>query len=274
MVILDQEKEGTVDHEWTPTKKYICLLGICSALKYLHSKGILHRDLKPENILIDEEYFPKVCDFGLSRCFPESLSKSLNVSATGKIGTPLYMAPELMRNGEKYGPGVDVYAFAILAYEIVTGKTPFYELGKNIDILTLGKKVRKDIRPSLPDDIPENMQDLLQRCWSQDPKERPSFNEVFQLLSSDFSYSPEDVDNDEIENYLEMIAYSSENKKTKSIKVDDKIINDCLKISRGKLEKASSLSDIFTSACKEGNVEIVEYLLSNKSIDVNTIIVI
>ena len=273
MVILDQEKEGTVDHEWTPTKKYICLLGICSALKYLHSKGILHRDLKPENILIDEEYFPKVCDFGLSRCFPESLSKSLNVSATGKIGTPLYMAPELMRNGEKYGQGVDVYAFAILAYEIVTGKTPFYELGKKIDLLTLAKKVKKGIRPSLSDDIPENMKDLLQQCWSQDPKERPSFDEVFQLLSSDFSYSPEDVDDDEIKDYLTMIADSSENEKRRS-KVDDKTINDCLDISRGKFEKASSLIDVFTSACKEGNVEIVEYLLSNKSIDINSKIVI
>lgn len=272
--ILDQEKEGTVDHEWTPSKKYICLLGICSAMKYLHLKGVLHRDLKPENVLIDDEYFPKVCDFGLSRCFPESLSKSMNLAVTGQIGTPLYMAPELLDDEEKYGTGVDVYAFSILAYEIVAGKQPFYELGKDLNAITLRQKVLNGDRPSLSDDIPENMQKLLQRCWSQNPNERPSFDEIFQLLSSDFSYSPEDVDEDEVNNYLEMIDDSLEKEENKSNKINDKIFNDCLEISRRKLEKASDLIDIFASACEEGNIEIVEYFITNKLIDINTIIVL
>ena len=54
---------------------------------------------------------------------------------TGKIGTPLYMAPELMMDEEKYGPGIDVYAFAILAYEIVSGKEPFAVRGKPIKLV-------------------------------------------------------------------------------------------------------------------------------------------
>ena len=142
-------------------------------------------------------------------------------------------------------------------------------MGKDVNATTLRRKVLKGYRPSLSADIPKNMQNLLQRCWSQDPNERPSFDEIFQLLSSDFTYSPEDVDEEEVENYLEMIGDSSEKEKNKS-----KIINDCLEISRRKLEKTSDLIDIFDSACEEGNIEIVEYFISNKLIDINTKIVL
>lgn len=94
--ILDDEKLGVAEFDWDATKKYICLLGISNAMKYLHSCGILHLDLKPENILIDQNYNPKICDFGLSRCFPENFTQSTKLSSQGQIGTPLYMAPELL----------------------------------------------------------------------------------------------------------------------------------------------------------------------------------
>lgn len=71
-------------------------------MRYLNSHGIIHRDLKPENILIDSNYYPRVCDFGFSRCFPESLSKSIKLTMTGEIITPLYMARELLRGEERY----------------------------------------------------------------------------------------------------------------------------------------------------------------------------
>ena len=54
--------------------------GITDAMRYLHLHNILHRDLKLENVLVDENYYPKVCDFGLSICFPETFSKSLKLS--------------------------------------------------------------------------------------------------------------------------------------------------------------------------------------------------
>ncbi|KAK8838287.1 hypothetical protein M9Y10_035710 [Tritrichomonas musculus] len=106
------------DNNWSPTKKYIYLLGISDAMRFLHKSGILHRDLKPQNILVD---------FGLSKCFANSLTNSMQFSMTGQIGTPLYMAPEMFEDEEHFGPAVDVYAFALLAYEIVTGKEPFSE---------------------------------------------------------------------------------------------------------------------------------------------------
>ena len=119
-VLLDKKKNNISDSN--------CLLGISDAMRYLHRGGIVHRDLKLENILIDNNYHPKVCDFGLSKCFSESLRNSMRLSMTGQVGTPLYMAPELYESDDdNYGPGVDVYAFSILQYEIVTGQEPFSE---------------------------------------------------------------------------------------------------------------------------------------------------
>ena len=132
-----------------------CLLGIVDAMRYLHKHGILHRDLKPQNILIDSNYYPRICDFGLSRCFSESLTKSMQLSMTGKIGTPLYMAPELIDDNDDddkedvghYSSSIDVYAFAILAYEIVTGIEPFSKGGKSASLKVFLKKISNGSRP-------------------------------------------------------------------------------------------------------------------------------
>lgn len=208
--ILAKERHSIADFDWNPTKKYISLLGISNAMRYLHKKGILHRDLKPENILIDDNYYPHVCDFGLSKCFPESLTKTMQLTLTGEIGSPMYMAPELFVDDEddndlQYGAAIDVYAFGILADEIVEGKEPFSELGK-ITPFKLIDKIISGYRPKFTDDVSEKMQSLILRCLSKNIEERPSFDEIFNELSNDFSYFIEDVDQDEINEYLEMVT--------------------------------------------------------------------
>lgn len=91
-IIHSKNKIKLPNFKWDSTMKYICLIGISNAMKYLHQQGIIHRDLKSDNVLMDEYFYPKICDFGLSRIFPESLSSSI----TSCIGTPIYMAPELL----------------------------------------------------------------------------------------------------------------------------------------------------------------------------------
>lgn len=199
---LDREKRSLSDHSWTPTKKYIMLLGIADAMRYLHKHGVIHRDLKPENILVDSNYYPRVSDFGLSKCIFGSLSKSSNLTMTGQIGTPMYMAPELLRGEDSYGSSVDVYAFSILAYEIVTGDSPYADLG-NVSSFVFANKVMSGYRPKLSSKIPRKMQILLSRCWSENPLDRPSFDEIFEELSSDiFGYLGETVEEEEIMEYL------------------------------------------------------------------------
>lgn len=268
-IILDQEKRGISPHNWTPTKKYICLLGISDAMRYLHEHKIIHRDLKPENILMDEDYNPRICDFGLSRCFPESFTKSM----TEQTGTALYMAPEQIKN-EKYDNRVDVYSFAILAYEIITGKQPFYELGENINKFQLWTKVVNGTRPTLTSDIPEKMRNLIQKCWSNEVDERPSFDEIFKTLSEDFNCSPEEVFEDEVNSYLETIRESNESKPAKNDKSDE-FVKDYFEFVKDKLlhSNVEDINKLLIEACKTGNVQLVEYIISKKSFDINSLVI-
>ncbi|KAK8852781.1 hypothetical protein M9Y10_017771 [Tritrichomonas musculus] len=190
--------------KWTNTKKYINLIGIAHAMKYLHSHKVIHRDLKPENILEDDNYYPRVSDFGLSRCFTDSFTSNQKMAMTGGIGTPVYMAPELFNGEEQYSPKVDVYAFAMLAYEIVTGKVPFKELSK-VTAITLGFKICGGYRPPFPDDISPKIADLITRCWNPKDTERPNFDSIFNELTNDLFMAWDDVDEDEIRQYISML---------------------------------------------------------------------
>ncbi|GAM21222.1 hypothetical protein SAMD00019534_043970 [Acytostelium subglobosum LB1] len=96
---------------------------ICSAVKYLHQKGIAHRDLKPENILLakPDSFHVKISDFGLSRALDQgSFMQTM-------CGTPQYVAPEVLTKGEKegYRKTVDLWSIGVIAYIILCGFPPF-----------------------------------------------------------------------------------------------------------------------------------------------------
>ena len=88
------------------------------ALDYAHEQGIVHRDIKPDNILLDRKGSPRVVDFGIAKTIEGTRMTG------GMIGTPEYMSPEQAR-GEALDGRADQYALAIVAYEMLTGTTPF-----------------------------------------------------------------------------------------------------------------------------------------------------
>ena len=94
-------------------------------MSYLHSTDFLHRDLKPDNILLDEFLFPKFADFGLSKKSQSSNGFSIMKTIIGAIkGTQIYIAPEIWFKCE-YSRLSDVFALAIIVYEIIACKRPF-----------------------------------------------------------------------------------------------------------------------------------------------------
>ena len=232
--VIDKSKKET-NKKWNITKRYICLLGIADAMRYLHEQGILHRDLKPQNVLIDSDYYPRVCDFGLSKCFNQTLTPTIQLTMTSEIGSPLYMAPELFlvdddddsddKASHHFGPGIDVYAFAMIMYEITSEKVPFMKNGKLPSIIKLSQMVNKGIRPDLTDNLTQKMKNLLNRCWSGNPQVRPPFSEIFDLLSSDFSYFIEKVDESEVKSYINLLKKSRKSEHKMNNKKESSSVN-------------------------------------------------
>ena len=137
-------------------------------LAYLHSlsPSIIHRDIKTQNLLVDENFNIKLCDFGLA---------STSVTAAG---TPSYMAPELLRGG-LFSKQVDVYAFAIVMWELVDRSVPFV----GWDPLDIKQHVCSGKRLELPrSGIPKPCIQLIERCWAQDPERRPPMDKIARAL--------------------------------------------------------------------------------------------
>ena len=145
------------------------LAAIADALDAAQRAGVVHRDLKPENIQIIERngnlHYPIVLDFGVAK-FLDAAEK---LTMTGALlGTPAYMSPEQFRGEPNLGPPADVYAMAILAYELLSGSPPF--VGTTFGELAIAHTTKA---PPLLNNVPPALADLLHRCLDKDPSKRP-----------------------------------------------------------------------------------------------------
>jgi serine/threonine protein kinase/DNA-binding beta-propeller fold protein YncE len=105
----------------SPAEALNLLRPIAAALDYSHARGIIHRDIKPSNVLLDEDGRPVLADFGVAYI----LANTERLTATGfTVGTPAYMAPEQATGGQ-LSAATDVYALAVVLYEMLTGGVPF-----------------------------------------------------------------------------------------------------------------------------------------------------
>ncbi|HEX8036296.1 MAG TPA: serine/threonine-protein kinase [Ktedonobacterales bacterium] len=116
-------REGTLE----PAEAVFLAVEVALALDAAHSQGVVHRDVKPENILLNDEGMPLLSDFGIARevevLRDPTASRTLATSGM-PVGTPAYMAPELLR-GSAADHRVDVYSLGIVLYEMLTGRLPY-----------------------------------------------------------------------------------------------------------------------------------------------------
>jgi serine/threonine protein kinase len=155
---------------------FIVLYGTAIGMMVLHQNGVLHGNLKPSNILLNDNLEAKITDFGISNGIDPgaSLLKSMSV------GTLPYIAPEIFKESRYSWPS-DVYAFGILVYILVTLMDPFP--GES-DPLLIRRKVVQGERPTIPNGMRKNWRTLITKCWSQDPYDRPAFEEIVSEMGS------------------------------------------------------------------------------------------
>ncbi|MBK5291854.1 MAG: protein kinase [Acidobacteriia bacterium] len=151
-------------------------LGIAKALEHIHSLGVVHRDIKPDNIHVDLQGKVKLIDFGIAK------TADSNLTQPGfTLGTPSYMSPEQVR-GEATSSTVDVYAFGILLYELLTGKHPV----RADSLMEVFQKILQepiDMAPLEQAGVGQSVVELIQRSVAKKPAERPqSMREVRESL--------------------------------------------------------------------------------------------
>lgn len=150
---------------------------IAEGMEYLHQNNIIHRDIKSLNILLDDNMRPRICDFGISRKIDDSMTKN--------VGTPQYMAPEVILKGE-YGSKADVFSFGMLLYEMLKREIPF----SNLEPIAACKAIVNNERPALPRMTPHNLASLIKDCWDIDQAKRPTFSEIINRMTDQIIYFP------------------------------------------------------------------------------------
>ena len=221
---LKKERLNKPLNGWSTTKKYIIIIGIALGVQFLHKKNIIHRDLKPANILLDENCYPKISDFGVSKIFNQNSNSYTETYA----GTPLYMAPEIGES-DNYSFPADVYSFAIVLYEIFTG----VDLLQWADKQTKKKgkpfrtKILEGLRPDIDNIKSMSQKELLINCWNPNPDSRFTFHEIVNYLLKNHNSLFEELDENEINMYLSRFGILNFEVKPKSTsKFVDKYIND------------------------------------------------
>src|SRR5216684_7290934 len=141
-------------------------MDIARALEHIHSQNIIHRDIKPDNVHITTAGAVKLMDFGISK-----MQTSTRTTTGVVMGTPYYMSPEQVL-GKNITPQVDVYAFGVLLFELMTGSRPV--VGDTVErIFYQILQEPLNVEPMRTAGISQPIIDLVCRCTEKDPDNRP-----------------------------------------------------------------------------------------------------
>ncbi|KAI1317159.1 hypothetical protein EDD11_008950 [Mortierella claussenii] len=144
---------------------------VLQALGYLHKHGIIHRDIKAANILLTDEGRVQLCDFGVAgQVTMNSLKRN------SFVGTPYWMAPEVIREGQTYDYKADIWSLGITIYEIATGNPPFADQ----DPMRAVSLIPKSRPAQLEGDWSPAMKEFVALCLHEEPNERPSAEDLLK----------------------------------------------------------------------------------------------
>jgi serine/threonine-protein kinase len=157
-----------------PAEVQSILRDVARALAYAHRQGIVHRDIKPENVLLAEGV-AMVADFGVARALSAATTfASAALTQVGmQIGTPAYMAPEQAAGDPDVDFRADLYAFGVMAYELLAGQHPF--AGRRTMQALVAAHLTEQPKPLTTHtaDVTTSLATIVMQCLGKDPLERP-----------------------------------------------------------------------------------------------------
>lgn len=192
---LEAQRSRFGDVPWS----LFILKQLVAGLTAVHGKGIVHRDLKPANVLLaGPKLLVKIVDFGLGALGSEGLLHELAETAAAPVdltqtgvlmGTPMYMAPELIHGVKDAPPSADVFSLGVMAFEMFTGQRPF-PTPPILDSLHGRSLVPAPQLAIHCASLKPIIAAAFDRCLSFDPKQRPSAAELHQLLAGEVIEEP------------------------------------------------------------------------------------
>ena len=183
--LRERMKEGPI----TATEAFQLLRDVAQALAYAHAQGVVHRDIKPENILLSSGT-AVVTDFGIAKALRASRTedadgvRSAGITRTGmSLGTPAYMAPEQAAGDPDTDQRADLYAWGVVAYEMLAGRHPFSKSTSPQQLLT-AHMVEMPAPLVVSGGVSPTLVAIVMQCLSKDPVDRPaSASALVQQLS-------------------------------------------------------------------------------------------
>ena len=141
----------------------------------MHEKRIMHRDLKPANIFIDTEGKLKLGDLGLGRAM-----SSQTLEAYSRVGTPLYMSPEVLE-GSGYDTKSDVWSLGCIAYELWALKSPFRKENTKMSLYDLFQSIKSGVYSPIPDRYSYKLKLLIDSVIKTNPIERLDIDQIVKI---------------------------------------------------------------------------------------------
>jgi serine/threonine protein kinase len=252
IIVTEFMEGGTIaEHlDATPTQKMIYLYGVARGLCRLHSLSILHRDVKLENIFVDSEGHPRIGDLGTARLFETG-------EITGKMGSLEYMAPEVHEYNSRpeedptsWSFPADVYAYAIMLWQIMTGrrwncttlKKPEFKFAQEVS------RRDKPLRPPVDGLTVQGHRSLLGQMWDWKPANRPTFEQIVELLEQEEYWLSGT-------NGAELLKYVNDLKRKESQIVVESATH-CQRFLR-QIESADTLADVLDEIDYDGDGDIL-----------------
>ena len=158
---------------------------IAAGLNHMHEQRVIHRDLKPANILITSDGIFKLGDLGLGRIMNTETIKTFS-----KVGTPLYMAPEVINNSNGYDFKCDNWSLGCVIYELITLRSPF-QTSEKLSLIELFKKINSGLYPKIDNNKYKVAAKISEALLKVNPEERMELPQVLKICDEYISKQEE-----------------------------------------------------------------------------------